>query len=151
MSDGRCSKKYPKALLEQTISGQNGYPLYRRTSPEQRLNYVVKKSSWTIDGLCRSHRFYRELSKPTLMLSCNSVESIKYICKYFNKGRDQGIKINSARHEDTRLQSGPYIGKSIRGSLAYLKLSHTRTFQELRKVDGIEYPISSRWQGTPFT
>src|SRR5271154_6043669 len=30
MVDGKCSKKYPKEFLEQTIYGENGYPQYAR-------------------------------------------------------------------------------------------------------------------------
>ena len=32
MQGGRCLKRYPRALTEQTMSGENGYPLYRRRS-----------------------------------------------------------------------------------------------------------------------
>lgn len=28
--DEKCSKKYPRALLKDTVTNYNGYPLYRR-------------------------------------------------------------------------------------------------------------------------
>ncbi|XP_061393216.1 uncharacterized protein LOC133328686 [Musca vetustissima] len=34
MVDGKCTKKYPRQLLKETISGIDGYPLYRRRSVE---------------------------------------------------------------------------------------------------------------------
>ena len=35
MIDGKCSKKYPKAFLAHTQTGEDGYPKYRRKMPEQ--------------------------------------------------------------------------------------------------------------------
>lgn len=32
MVDGKCSKKYPRALIPDTITGVDGYPMYRRRS-----------------------------------------------------------------------------------------------------------------------
>lgn len=34
MVDGKCTKKYPRQLLQETISGIDGHPLYRRRSTE---------------------------------------------------------------------------------------------------------------------
>lgn len=33
MKDGKCTKKYPRALLKDTQTSENGYPLYRRRAP----------------------------------------------------------------------------------------------------------------------
>ncbi|XP_008178216.1 uncharacterized protein LOC103307737 [Acyrthosiphon pisum] len=32
MMDGKCSKRYPRTLISETITGNDGYPLYRRRS-----------------------------------------------------------------------------------------------------------------------
>lgn len=32
MKDGKCSKLFPKALIEETVTGNDGYPQYRRRS-----------------------------------------------------------------------------------------------------------------------
>ena len=34
MKDGKCTKSYPKQFLSETMLDTNGYPLYRRSSPE---------------------------------------------------------------------------------------------------------------------
>jgi hypothetical protein len=33
MSDGRFTKKYPRYLIRETLTGEDGYPLYRRRKP----------------------------------------------------------------------------------------------------------------------
>lgn len=35
MIDGKCSKRYPRALIAETITGDDGYPQYRRRSTEE--------------------------------------------------------------------------------------------------------------------
>ncbi|GBO38247.1 hypothetical protein AVEN_184817-1 [Araneus ventricosus] len=45
MKDGRCSKKYPRQLIKETQTGDDGYPKYRRRSPE--------------DGGCRAKISFR--------------------------------------------------------------------------------------------
>jgi len=34
MVNGKCSKRYPQKLTVETISGNDGYPLYKRRSPD---------------------------------------------------------------------------------------------------------------------
>lgn len=33
MSDNKCTKRYPRAFILETQTGNDGYPLYRRRSP----------------------------------------------------------------------------------------------------------------------
>ncbi|XP_030762655.1 uncharacterized protein LOC115887381 [Sitophilus oryzae] len=42
MKDGSCSKKYPRPLLKDTQTGDDGYPQYRRRSPADG-GYTIKK------------------------------------------------------------------------------------------------------------
>ncbi|GBP91362.1 hypothetical protein EVAR_66979_1 [Eumeta japonica] len=35
MKDGKCTKKYPRALVKDTQTNENGYPLYRRRAPQE--------------------------------------------------------------------------------------------------------------------
>jgi len=41
MIDGKCSKRYPRALTSDTITGDDGYPYYRRRSTEDNGHTVT--------------------------------------------------------------------------------------------------------------
>ncbi|GFV10861.1 ATP-dependent DNA helicase [Trichonephila clavipes] len=43
MSDGKCTKRYPRKLVSDTITGNDGYPLYHRRSVEDGGKSVVLK------------------------------------------------------------------------------------------------------------
>ncbi|XP_039483518.1 uncharacterized protein LOC120446564 [Drosophila santomea] len=45
MIDGKCSKRYPRALISETITGNDGYPSYRRRSPDDFGHTTTIKSS----------------------------------------------------------------------------------------------------------
>ncbi|CAK1599932.1 unnamed protein product [Parnassius mnemosyne] len=45
MQDGRCTKRYPKALVDETVTGHDGYPLYRRRSRDNGGFTVEKRVS----------------------------------------------------------------------------------------------------------
>ncbi|GFX58301.1 helitron_like_N domain-containing protein [Trichonephila clavipes] len=71
MSDGKCTKRYPRKLVSDTITGNDGYPLYRRRSVEDGGKSVVLKvrnidievdNRWILP-------YSPLLSKHTLMLS----------------------------------------------------------------------------------
>ena len=53
MKDGKCSKKFPKEFINETQTGKDGYPKYRRRSPEQGGH--VTKIRMKING------FYQEV------------------------------------------------------------------------------------------
>ncbi|XP_045511060.1 uncharacterized protein LOC123705982 [Colias croceus] len=120
MQEGHCSKRYPRALTEHTISGENGYPLYRRKSPQQGgFTAKIRLHGQEIDVDNRWVVPYSPVLSRTFQAhinveACNSVESIKYICKYVNKGSDQATVgfTNNDNDEVTRFQSGRYISSS---------------------------------------
>lgn len=41
MVDGKCSNRYPRALISQTITGNEGYPKYRRRSTNQNGKSII--------------------------------------------------------------------------------------------------------------
>ncbi|GFS58894.1 helitron_like_N domain-containing protein [Trichonephila clavipes] len=45
MSDGKCTKRYPRKLVSDTITDNDGYPLYRRRSVEDGGKSVILKST----------------------------------------------------------------------------------------------------------
>ncbi|GFQ72534.1 ATP-dependent DNA helicase [Trichonephila clavata] len=50
MSDGKCTKRYPRDLLAETVTGNDGYPLYRRRSTEDGgKSFKLKVLNNTID------------------------------------------------------------------------------------------------------
>lgn len=125
MDNGKCTKRYPRKLLHDTQTGEDGYPLYRRRKPDDggftaTLNLTSRgelqiDNSWVVPHnrlLCKLFTAHINVEY------CNSVKAIKYICKYVNKGSDRAVfqvtqdntrGQQSARDEVTQFQTGRYI------------------------------------------
>ncbi|GFV41445.1 ATP-dependent DNA helicase [Trichonephila clavipes] len=97
MSDGKGTKRYPRKLVSDTITGNDGYPLYRRRSVEDGgKSVVLKVRNIDIEVDNRWIVPYSPLLSKTFKAHinveyCNSVKSIKYICKYVNKGSNMEV------------------------------------------------------------
>ncbi|XP_073513990.1 uncharacterized protein [Phyllobates terribilis] len=101
MIDGRCSKHYPRSPVQETQTGQDGYPVYRRRKPGDggfiaKLKMRVGSSLQEIEIDNRWVVPYNPLLSKIFQAhinveSCHSVKSIKYICKYVHKGSDQAV------------------------------------------------------------
>lgn len=99
MKNGRCTKKYPRQFLEETISGGDGYPLYRRRKPNpdgigfsttvKVVNHDVEVDNrWVVPyNPLLSKAFNAHIN----VEMCSSIKSIKYVCKYINKGSDMAV------------------------------------------------------------
>ena len=128
MKDGKCTKRYPRSLLDQTQTGEDGYPLYRRRSVADggfKVNVKVtnKQSSRSVD-MDIDNRWIvphcpflsRTFQAHINVEYCNSVKSIKYICKYVNKGSDQAMfgleRDGTAADEVQRYVMGRYISSN---------------------------------------
>ncbi len=98
VKDGKCIKIYPRQLLHDTQTGEDGYPLYRRRSPEDggfeaKIKVKIDNSNqeieidnkWVVPYCPLLSRIFQAHINVEY---CNSVKSIKYICKYVNKGSD---------------------------------------------------------------
>ncbi|XP_036320445.1 uncharacterized protein LOC118734957 [Rhagoletis pomonella] len=84
-------------MVSDSITGNDGYPLYCRRSVEDGGKFIVLKvrnvdvevdNRWVVP--------YSPLLSKTFKAHinveyCNSVKSIKYICKYVNKGSDMAV------------------------------------------------------------
>ena len=114
MKDGKCTKKYPRSFLKETVTAENGYPLYRRRSPQDGGRTFMNSNNVTIDNrwvvpysqiLCKMFDAHINVEY------CNSVRAIKYICKYIHKGSDRAVfEINNnSLNEVVTYQSSHYI------------------------------------------
>ena len=126
MKDGKCTKRFPRQLLHDTQTGDDGYPLYRRRSPDDggiKAKIKIKfgnttreieiDNKWIVPYCPLLSRLFRAHINVEY---CNSVKSIKYICKYVNKGSDQAMfgldKDGRANDEVERYQLGRYISSN---------------------------------------
>ena len=126
--DGRrmkeCSKKFPKEFLKDTQTADDGYPLYRRRKPEDgghTANKVIKsngcRTTFTVDNkwiVPYNPLLSRTFNAHINVEFCNSVKSIKYVCKYINKGSDMAVyNIQQTNIDEiTQFQTGRYISSN---------------------------------------
>ena len=119
MVDGRCSKKYPRNFAEETMIGENGYPLYRkRDNNEQVLKgNVTLDNRWVVPyNPYLSAKFNAHINVEI----CTGITVVKYLYKYVYKGMDaaqiryleatneEAIHWDEVRqHIDTRYVSAP--------------------------------------------
>ena len=116
MQDGKCIKRFPRPFLQDTQTGQDGYPLYRRCMPENgdqtcKLKIrggeeVIVTNQWIVRHnqlLCKIFQAHINVE------SCNSVKSIKYVTKGLDMAvfavEQEGQQIDEIRN----YQMGRYI------------------------------------------
>ena len=121
MKDGICTKKFPKQFTQVTKMSKDGYPLYQRKSPEDGgVEEVIKKgneelvinNSWVVPYCPLLSKTFKAHINVEL---CSSVKSIKYICKYVNKGSDACIfdLENPGKFDEVKqYQLGRYISSN---------------------------------------
>ena len=94
MKEGQCTKRYPKSLTKETTINDDSYPNYRRLSPEDggfqceirlRDEILIVDNRWVVPY---SPVLLRAFCAHINVEMCSSVKSIKYRCKYVNKGYD---------------------------------------------------------------
>ncbi|XP_057419198.1 uncharacterized protein LOC130713450 [Lotus japonicus] len=104
MSNGKCTKFFPKNFQETTIIDDDGYPVYRRRDTGV---YVEKK------GLRMDNSYVVPYNPQLLMLYnghinveyCNKSNAIKYLFKYVSKGPDRvNIEIINQREDGAELE-----------------------------------------------
>ncbi|GKA53443.1 hypothetical protein Tco_0746758 [Tanacetum coccineum] len=88
ISDGNCSKHFPKPFLAETFLNEDGYPHYRR-----RDNKVTfKKGNFIYDNkhVVPHNRYLLLKYRAHINVEwCNRSKAIKYLFKYLNKGPDR--------------------------------------------------------------
>lgn len=119
MKEGKCTKRYPREMIQETQTGGDGYPLYRRrkvnnggytTTIKMRNLDVDVDNRWIVPySPLLSKMFDAHIN----VEYCNSVKSIKYICKYVNKGSDMAVfGLTNQTDEITQFQMGRYISSN---------------------------------------
>ena len=87
MSDGKCTKNYPKEYADKTELCDNGYPRYRRRNNGRKVTvggrevdnrWVVPYNPW----LSKKYGAHINLE------ACTSIKTVKYLFKYVYKGHD---------------------------------------------------------------
>lgn len=119
MKNGVCTKKYPRRFMNDTQTGEDGYPVYRRRDTENggrsttlqiRGNMVTIDNRWIVPYsplLCKTFNAHINVEY------CHSVQAIKYICKYINKGSDQAtFSLRNPQDEVENYLNGRYISTS---------------------------------------
>ncbi|XP_067930639.1 uncharacterized protein [Watersipora subatra] len=140
MKDGTCTKKYPKALIKNTVTGINGYPLYRLRSADDggftkqhtlravgEAYDITSDNRWIVPYCPLLSKVFNAHIDVEF---CNSVKSIKYICKYVNKDSDQavfGLERDGAQADEVaRYESGRYISANEAMWRIFSLLIHAR-------------------------
>ncbi len=144
-ADGKkCRKDFPKEFKEQTSINANGYPFYRRRSPEnggRTYNTSVKGQDFTIDNrwIVPYNPFLSLKYKAHLNVEVvTSVQCVKYLYKYITKGSDRviiqlanGEKKDISNDEVERFVNARYIS----ASQAYWRLYEFRISERYPPVD----------------
>ncbi|KMQ85421.1 dna helicase, partial [Lasius niger] len=104
-----------KASMIHGPCGDDGYPQYRRRSPADggftvEINGKELDNRWVVPyNAVLSRAFNAHIN----VEYCNSVKSIKYICKYVNKGSDQAaFSLENQKDEVKMYENGRYISSS---------------------------------------
>ena len=128
MKDGKCSKKFPKRFVDATQYAEDGYPTYRRRSLENGGNEIevgerIKKkvdNRWVVPY---SPMLLKIFNAHINVEFCNSVKSIKYICKYVNKGSDAAAFTVQEDNRHKRDEVYKYeIGRYISSNEAFWRI-----------------------------
>lgn len=88
MTDGKCSKRYPKKFQSTTLVDQDGYHVYRRRQNGHTIdkNEILLNNSHVVPhNLKLLLKYHAHIN----MERCNQGSSIKYLFKYINKGSDR--------------------------------------------------------------
>ena len=125
MTNGSCSKKYPRQFLTHTQQGIDGYPKYRRRAPEDgshtaRITISVNgsKQERVVDNrwiVPHNPWLLHQMNCHLNVELCMSIRSIKYVLKYVTKGCDQAIfSVERPDNIDEiqQFQQARYVGSS---------------------------------------
>ena len=87
MTDGKCSKRYPKDFQSETTFDQDGYPIYRRRNNGAKVwkHNIQLDNRWIVPhnlDVLKKYQAHINVEE------CNQSYLVKYLFKYCNKGFD---------------------------------------------------------------
>jgi hypothetical protein len=115
VKNSNCSKHFPKEFCAQTQNPDDGYPIYRRRSPDcggmtfVSSNGTIISNAWVVPYNPYLSKVYNAHINVEI---CNTVQVLKYLFKYVYKGHDKtSASISSARNpnEIERYLEGRYV------------------------------------------
>lgn len=112
MKNGSCTKRFPKSFIKETQIGNEGYPTYKRRSPQEggfttKIKDVEVDNRWVVPY---NPVLLRLFNAHINVEFCQSVKSIKYICDYINKGADQAaFAVENKNDEISSFQTGRLV------------------------------------------
>jgi len=113
-----CSKKFPKSFIEETVVQESGYPQYRCRNNGQTFEIPIYndllEATFSVDNrwVVPYKQYLSWKYKAHINVEvCASVQAIKYIYKYINKGSNQTtVEVNSGQDEIEQYLQERYIG-----------------------------------------
>eukprot|EP00959_Pyramimonas_sp_CCMP1952_P127287 2662318-Pyramimonas_sp.AAC.1 len=90
MKEDKCSKHYPKAFAEETATGNDGYPVYRRRNNGRTVERGgrVLDNRWVVPyNRALLQRYDAHINAEV----SSGVAVVKYLFKYLTKGHDRGM------------------------------------------------------------
>ena len=115
MTNNQCSKQFPKQFCSETTVPQDGYPIYRRRSPENGGISFVAESGITIDNrwvVPYNPYLTLKFNAHINVEICNTVQVLKYLFKYVYKGHDKtsvALEKTINPNEIARYLEGRYV------------------------------------------
>ncbi|KAK9682709.1 hypothetical protein RND81_10G090900 [Saponaria officinalis] len=142
MSDGKCSKHYPKRFYCESTLDEDGFPIYRRRDNGRKLikNGVQFDNRNIVPhnvGLIIKYQAHINVEW------CNKSRSIKYLFKYINKGPDRGtFLIEQTKDEIQEYLNCRYVSACEAAWRIYqfdinYRYPSTVIFRDHQKVSGI--------------
>ena len=94
MQDGKCQSYYPKPFSTETTHHDDGYPLYRRRSPEDG-GMLYQRQQPTPFTITNQHivpynpYLLKTYAAHVNVEICTNIHTVKYLFKYVYKGHDR--------------------------------------------------------------
>ncbi|XP_073120000.1 uncharacterized protein [Henckelia pumila] len=152
MSDGRCTKHFPKKFVDVTSVDEDGYPVYRRRDNGR----TVQKNGVDLDNryvVPHNHYLLIRYGAHMNVEWCNQSRAIKYLFKYINKGHDRvtasfyqsGDDENSVFSDLEQIENvldRPTINQSM--FLAWFEAN--KKYPEARELTYAQFPMKFVWK-----